>query len=364
MFILLPLSDKGIPKASAARQKVIKEIFTQAENSGFTKDDIIVDGLALSIASNMEYAEETLKTIEWCAKAFGCNTLVGLSNISFGMPNRKWINAVFLKLARERGLNSAIADPESAKLADKPIVKKIIREQKNNVSAIFNYFLKASFKERGKPLAKNVPVEERISKAVLDGGKESIEGLVKEAIAKGKAPYQIIEGIVIPAIVRAGVLFDKREYFLPQLIASAETVKRAFNYLKPYIKKDTSKRKQKAMILIATVKGDIHDIGKNIVVLILESNGFRVIDLGKDISSGRIISAIKRFKPDIVGLSALMTTTMVKMPEVISLARKEGLKCKFLVGGAVVSKNYAKEIGAEYAHDAIEAVRLAEKIGR
>lgn len=364
MFILLPLSDKGIPKASGARKKVIKEIFAQAEKFGFTKDDIIVDGLALSIASNMEYAQETLKTIEWCAKVFKCNTLVGLSNISFGMPNRKWINAVFLKLAREKGLNSAIADPESAKLADKPIVKKIIRERKNNVSAIFDYFLKASFKEKGKPLARGVPVEEKISRVVLEGGKEKVEGLIKEAIAKGRSPYQIIERTVVPAIVRAGELFDKRQYFLPQLIASAETVKRAFDFLEPYIKKDRSKRKQKAMILMATVKGDIHDIGKNIVVLILESNSFRVIDLGKDISPARIISAIKRFKPDIVGLSALMTTTMIKMPEVIGLARKEGLKCKFLVGGAVVNKNYAREIGAEYAHDAIEAVRLAGTLSK
>ncbi|MFH1767846.1 MAG: cobalamin-dependent protein, partial [Candidatus Omnitrophota bacterium] len=182
------------------------------------------------------------------------------------------------------------------------------------------------------------------------------------AVKKGIVPSRLIHQAMIPAINKVGVLFDRKEYFLPQLIASAEAMKIAFDHLKHYYNKDELARKKKKVVLLATVKGDIHDIGKNIVSLMLRNHSFCVIDLGKDVSSQRIIREAKKYKSPIIGLSALMTTTMVNMKEVVDRAKKEGLRCKFIIGGAVVTKAYAQSLGAEYAADSVEAVRVLKKI--
>ena len=172
----------------------------------------------------------------------------------------------------------------------------------------------------------------------------------------------IVHDIMIPAINKVGMMFEVKEYFLPQLIASAETMKAAFSCLKPYLKKDKRSKKAQATVILATVKGDIHDIGKNIVALLLSNHGFEVIDLGKDVSTKRIIAEIKKRKNPIVGLSALMTTTMINMKEVICAAQEENLKCRFMVGGAVITSPFAHSIGAKYAKDGIGAVNLAKKL--
>ncbi len=361
MFILLPLSDKGIPKTLDERKKIIEEIYRKARGFGLSKDDFIVDALIMSIASNPEYADISLATIDWCRKVLSCKTIVGLSNISFGMPNRALINATFLGMARFKGLTTAIADPGVAGLLKNKAVKSALKE-KINAGAFFKYFSSIAQEKKPeiKPL-KNESIEKKISRAILEADKEKIQGLIKQALALGLNAYSLIDKTVVPAIMKVGELFDRKEYFLPQLIASAETTKLAFDFLKPHIKR-TRDKKGKLLIVMATVQGDIHDIGKNIVVLMLESHGFEVLDLGKDVSAKRIIEAAKRKSPGVVGLSALMTTTMVRMPEVIALARKEKLKCKFMIGGAAVTKQYADSIRAEYARDATEAVRLAKKL--
>ncbi len=361
MFILLPLSDKGIPKTLDERKKIIGEIYHNAKRFGLSKDDFIVDALIMSIASNPEYADISLATIDWCRKVLSFKTTVGLSNISFGMPNRSLINATFLGMARLKGLTMAIADPGVVGLLKNNAVKVALKK-KIKPKDFFKYFSSISQDKKPEPkLLKNESIEEKISRAILEGDKEKIQGLITQALSLEFNAYSLIEKTVVPAIMKVGELFDRKEYFLPQLIASAETTKLAFNFLKPYIKK-TGGKKEKLLIVMATVQGDIHDIGKNIVVLMLESHGFRVLDLGKDASAKKIIKAIKRKGAKFAGLSALMTTTMVRMPEVIALAKKEKLNCKFMVGGAAVTKQYAESISAQYAHDATEAVRLVNSL--
>jgi 5-methyltetrahydrofolate--homocysteine methyltransferase len=357
MFILLPLSGQGIPRSLSERKKIIKKIYSRARRFGFTKDDIIIDGLAMSMASNPDYGRTTLKTIEWASKSFKSSVVIGLSNISFGLPNRAMINAAFLALARKKGLNLAIADPAVLKAFPNQAAKKI-----RDPAALVKYFSQVKAQLEAKKPNKSASIESQIAKAVLDGDKDAVVSLVNSGLRQGKNAYQLIESTVIPAIIKVGDLFDKKEYFLPQLIASAQTVKKAFALLKPQIKKETFAKDNKSLIILATVKGDIHDIGKNIVSLILESNGFKVLDLGKDVSAAKIIAAAKNYRPSVIGLSALMTTTMLRMKEVIILAQKQGLKTKFMVGGAVVNATYARSIKATYAQNATEAVRVIRKL--
>jgi 5-methyltetrahydrofolate--homocysteine methyltransferase len=205
---------------------------------------------------------------------------------------------------------------------------------------------------------------EKIYDAVLKGDKESITMLIDKAVSEKSSPQSIVDQFLIPAINQVGKLFDEKKYFLPQLIQSAETMKTGFTCLEPLLKQNNQNSdKEDIIVVLATVKGDIHDIGKNIVGLMLRNYGFKVHDLGKDVSAKTIISEAKSIKAHIIGLSALMTTTMVEMKEVIKLAREQGLGCKFMIGGAVVNDEYASEIGADgYSKDAYEAVKLAKKL--
>ncbi|MBD3263688.1 MAG: hypothetical protein GF375_01120 [Candidatus Omnitrophica bacterium] len=206
------------------------------------------------------------------------------------------------------------------------------------------------------------PEQKKIYVAVLEGRKEEIEEEIKKALRSGISPYNLIDEVIIPAINEVGKRFENKEYFLPQLISSAETAKRAFEELKPHIKKKRRDKKSRIVVILATVKGDIHDIGKNIVSLILQNHGFGVIDLGKDVSAQRIINEARKHKNPVIGLSALMTTTMVNMKEVVKKASQQGVNCTFLVGGAVVNKSFASSLGARYANDGIEAVKIIKKI--
>jgi 5-methyltetrahydrofolate--homocysteine methyltransferase len=209
---------------------------------------------------------------------------------------------------------------------------------------------------------KTISFPEQVSEAILEGNSESIAGIVKQALGRGVSAFTLVEKYMVPAIIRVGELFEKKQYFLPQLIASAQTMKCAVKILEPLLKDKEFIKSKKAIIMLATVEGDVHDIGKNIVALLLENQGFEIIDLGKDVSAQKIIQEIKRYKPEVVGLSALMTTTMVNMQEVILSAKKEGLRCKFMAGGAVVNRAYADSIGASYAKDGVEAVRVASSL--
>jgi len=363
MFILLPISDKGIPQNFSQRKKNIEFVFKQAKKFGFSKDDFLVDGLALAISSQPDSATQTMKLLSWCSKNFKCNSVVGLSNISFGMPGRTLLNATYLRMARAHGLTAAIANPAGLGTKTKRIALDLLTQKDKGALKYIAYFAKKHLlpkEETFRPT--KISAQQKVSRAIIEGNKEDVNDFVAQALSTGINADNLVHRVMIPAINKVGEFFDKKEYFLPQLISSAETMKTAFEYLRPHLKKGAPKAKKKTVILLATVKGDIHDIGKNIVALILRNHGFSVIDLGKDVSARRIIREIKRHKHPVVGLSALMTTTMVNMKEVIKLAKKEGLDCRFIVGGAVITKPYAASLGAEYAKDGVEAVRVLKRI--
>jgi len=265
-------------------------------------------------------------------------------------------------MAKSCGLTLAIADPlDRLGIKNKLAEKLLLNKDKNGVKFISAYS-KLTKPVSGKrvKLEKTLPGDE-VFRAIVEGNRSQIRELIAKALKAGQKPSELLETVMTPAVIKVGELFDKKEYFLPQLIASAEAMKRGVAYLEPQLKKQPATKSKKGVILLATVKGDIHDIGKNIVALMLKNHGFKIIDLGKDISTKKIIRKIKQLTPDIVGLSALMTTTMIAMPEVIKAARNEGLKCKFMVGGAVLNKAYADSIGAKYAKDGVAAVRVAER---
>ncbi len=364
MFIALPLNNRDVPKTFAMRRKIILQIFEHAKRFGFTKSDLVVDGLIMTVSSYPQAAIETLKTIRWAANIFKANTICGLSNISFGMPQRVLINSTYLSLLKKSGLSMVITNPMHPEVKYNKAAEKVLMGKDKNALAYINYCNKLSAKNKitVKNKQRSFSPQEKVYNAIIKGDRDDIKGYVLEALNLKVEPSLLVQKVMIPAINKVGDMFEKKEYFLPQLIASAEAMKIAFRCLKPYLKKSKIKSAKKNVIILATVKGDIHDIGKNIISLLLENHGFEVVDLGKDVGAERIIREIRKQKAPLVGLSALMTTTMLNMEQVIKAARKESLKCTFIVGGAVITGAFAHSIGAEYAKDGIGAVNLAKKL--
>lgn len=363
MFILLPLSDEGVPATAEERYTVIKTVFESAAKYGYEKNDIVVDGLVMTVSSDQKAAIETLKVIDWCTNTFGCGTILGLSNVSFGLPERNWVNSAFLAMAMGRGLTMAIMNPSSEALMSIKMAGDVLTAKDKNSLKYIEYFGNSTNVKPTQAQNSEQTVTERIYGAVVGGDRENIRAYIEAGLKEGLEPSYIVDKFLIPAITHVGDLYDKKEYFLPQLIQSAEAMKEAFGYVEPMLKKDGVQEKAKAGIVIATVKGDIHDIGKNIVGLMLKNYGFEVYDLGKDVSAEEIINVAKEKKVRIIGLSALMTTTMMEMKTVIELAKREGLTARFMVGGAVVTESFAKEIGADgYSEDAYSAVKLANRL--
>lgn len=365
MFILLPLSDEGVPQKAEERKNIVKNVFEKASQYGYQKSDVVVDGLVMTVSANQEAALETLNLIDWCSREFGCGTIVGLSNVSFGLPERSWINTAFLAMAISKGLTMAIANPSSELLMNIKMACDVITNKDINSKNYISYF-----GSQQKPLTRenqdkleDKKIGEKIFDAVLEGNNEIIGTLINKALEEKVSARDIVDNYLIPAINQVGKFFDEKKYFLPQLIQSAETMKKGFTCVEPLLKQTSVAEEKEVVIVLATVKGDIHDIGKNIVALMLRNYGFKVYDLGKDVSAETIINEAKNLNAHIIGLSALMTTTMVEMKEVIKLAKEQNLNCKFMIGGAVVDAEYAKEIGADgYSRDAYEAVKLAKRL--
>jgi len=380
MFILLPLTDEGIPLTAQKRQKVVEEVFNRAAMLGYQKEDIVVDGLVMAVSSNQKQAIETLNLISWCTSSFGCSTILGLSNVSFGLPERGWLNGAFLAMAMDRGLTMAIANPLSQTVMNIKMASEVLLNKDLYSQRYIKYFkqpptgqsddqikvrpAKQDYIEDSRKAVESKKTAREVFDAVVKGDRHGIVPILENALTQGFAPRVLMDEYLIPAITYVGELFEKKEYFLPQLIMSAEAMRKAFEYIEPLLEDKTGSLDtgNKIKIILATVKGDIHDIGKNIVALMLRNHGFEVIDLGKDVSAETIIEKAKETGAPIIGLSALMTTTMVRMKEIISLTKKEGLKCKVMVGGAAVTQQFADEIGADgYAEDANSAVKLAKK---
>lgn len=384
MFILLPLSDKGLPKSLEEKKAIINEVLEKAQALGISKNQIIVDGLVTTVGANKNAALETLETIRYCKEDLKLCTTMGLSNISFGLPERPYVNGAFAAMAIASGLTMAIANPSNQLLMGISFASDLLRNKEgSDVAYIEQIQRMAPLKEAA--LAKaaqntgNGTVQKNEQKtavsgkesdkkknpvfeAVLKGNKDGIVDLVKTQLAAGIKPGEILDDILIPAINEVGTLFDKQIYFLPQLISSANTMEQAVEYLEPLLKEGGTNEKMPT-IIIATVEGDIHDIGKNLVALMLRNYGYEVIDLGKDVPADKIIEAAKEHNASIIVLSALMTTTMMRMKDTIALKEKENLDVKVMIGGAVTTQSFADEIGADgYSKDAADAVRLAKKL--
>lgn len=363
-ILVLTLDKGGIPKNSDARLKIAKRIIDRAVSLGIAKEDIIVDPLTIAISAKSDQTKETLVAIKELKKK-GFSSSLGISNISFGLPNRRKINADFFSLALAFGLDLAIINPGD----DNMFRAAKAKTKRRTNDAEINKFLKDALspaqeivgKKARADAGKTRDVKIRLKEAVLYGDKDNIVSCVEEALSGGIAPLEINSSILIPALEIVGEKFGKREYFLPQVILSAEAVQRAFGRLKKEIK--PGEEGSKGTIVIATVEGDIHDIGKNIVISVLENHGYKICDLGRSVPADVIIKEAVKNKADVIGLSALMTTTMIQMERVIKELKKQRLGFKTIVGGAVVTEAFAKEIGASaYARDAVEAVNIVKSL--
>lgn len=377
MFIMLPVSDEGIPENVEKKHDILQKALNIAFDHGFTKEDIIVDALVATVGADKNAALSCLETFSWC-KERGLATVCGLSNISFGLPDRIFVNTAFLVMSVASGLTMAIANPTQdlfmnlAAAADMLLnrvgsdIRYInrINSYEEKINADPSKALIGGSVKSGASTAnlKKEEAAEPIFKAVLDGDKGGIIDLCKKGVRDGQDPGEIINTQLIPAINKVGELFEKKVYFLPQLIASANAMETAIGYLEPLINKSGDSERS-ATVVIATVEGDVHDIGKNLVALMLRNYGFNVIDMGKDVPATDIIDKAMETGADVVGLSALMTTTMVRMKDVVELAKERGYNGKIIIGGAAVTKEYADEIGADgYSEDAADCVNLVKRL--
>lgn len=411
MFILLPLSDKGLPESLDEKRKIIERILERAFECGLHRDDVVVDGLVTTVGANKHAGLEALETIRYCHEK-GLATICGLSNISFGMPERSFVNSVFLSLAIKEGLTMAIANPSQDMLTGCALASDLLLAKKNADIRYIEYTgalvesrrKKEEEQKKDKDLEKDkdlkkkeelerkpkadvrdkkleasaraseksavndsinfelCPAADTLFHAVLKGNKNDIAAITQEALVQGADPQSLLDNVLMPAINQVGELFDKGKYFLPQLIGSAEAMKNSIHVLEPLLQKDAA-AEDMPVVVIATVEGDIHDIGKNLVALMLRNYGFRVIDLGKDVLGEEIVRTALENNAQVIALSALMTTTMQRMREVIAMAKEQNLKAKIMIGGAVVTQDYADEIGADgYSRDAAEAVKLARRL--
>lgn len=395
MFILLPLSDAGLPKDMEEKKKIIHKIYDRALSLGMRKEDIVVDGLVATVGANPKAALETLETIRYC-KSNGFATICGLSNISFAMPERGFVNTAFLTLAIQSGLTMAIANPSqemlmSCALATDLLLNKEeaalryieyaggVKERREEKEAELSRKL-ALLEQQGTKAAstdntevpsavtasKDTPqineMQEKLKTAVLKGNRNGIVKITNEALESGEKPVELLNQVLLPAINLVGEYFDQGKYFLPQLIASAEAMKNSIEVLEPLLQTGNS-GEEMPVVVIATVEGDIHDIGKNLVALMLKNHGFHVIDLGKDVPQAKILETAKEHHAEFIALSALMTTTMQRMREIVAAAKQEGITAKIIIGGAVITQEYADEIGADgYSKDAADAVKLAKSL--
>ena len=396
MFIALPVGPKGLPDSLEEKHQFIDELCNKAYALGLNKEDIVVDGLVATIGANKKAALETLSTISYC-KENGLATICGLSNISFGLPQRAFINSAFLTMAIANGLTMAICNPSQELLVNSAFASDLLRNKEESdiryIERMDRYDgmnVTVSCLPKGQTLSnamtsatpgattgpkndeaskgENADPKEKyfalVKKDVMKGSKRTIEKDTLEAVEAGCEPKVLLNDVLMPAINEVGELFDKGKYFLPQLIASAEAMKLSISKLEPLLKEDgEGLDSDKPTIVIATVHGDIHDIGKNLVALMLKNHGFNVIDLGKDVPSQKIVDTAIAENAKIIALSALMTTTMQEMKNVVKLAGEKGCTAKIVIGGAVVTEDYAWEIGADgYSSDAANCVRVVKEI--
>lgn len=358
----LALDEKGIPETAAGRLAVAERIVASAGTIGIPRNNVVIDCLTLTVSAEQKRAMETLRAVRLVKDSLGVNTVLGVSNISFGLPARPVISSAFFSMALFAGLDAAIINPKERPMMDAFRSAMVLLNRDDNSSAYIEAY--RDFGSDAQPVvpeSKPVDIRGRLAAAVIDGDRDQIVPLVEEAFAEGLEPLHVSNEGLLPGLEEVGRRFEKNRIFLPQVMRSAETMQAAFARLKQEM--HGVAMESKGRILMATVEGDIHDIGKNIVCTLLENHGFEVIDLGKNVSAAKIVSKALELKVDAVGLSALMTTTMSEMENVIARLKEAGIRSFSMVGGAVVTQEYADSIGADlYAKDAMEAVHKIKKL--
>lgn len=354
--VALTLDEKGIPSTVDGRMKIARKILLTAALYGINKKDIIFDPLAMTVSADKMSAITTLETVKKITEQLGCNTSLGVSNVSFGLPSRDLVNAAFFTTAMENGLSAAIMNPYSERMMEAYYSFNVVKGLDENCMDFINF----ASRQEVQPTAKqesSLTLKEAIEKGLKEKASE-----ITTAMLGNSAPLDIVNAHVIPALDNVGKRFEEKKLFLPQLLMSAEAAKASFEVIKATMSADGSSVK-KGSIVIATVHGDIHDIGKNIVKLLLENYGYNVIDLGKNVPPETVLRAVTDNHAPLVGLSALMTTTVPAMEETVKLIKENAPWCKTVVGGAVLTQDYADKIGADkYAADAMETVRYTESV--
>ena len=365
-FILLPLEGRKLPYTAAERIAVIERLLAQADELGIPRRLIMVDALVLTVSSKPEAARHCLDTVRHCREVLGLPTTMGLSNVSFGLPARELLNSTFLAMGMACGLSSCIANPASTRLRETLSSGEVLLSRDPQAGRYIEGYAQwtpvapASGASGGPAVAKGAATTP--GEAVICGDKAALLAMLEAKLAEGADPFALVDGELIPAILEVGNKYERKEYFLPQLLRSAEAMQAGFARLEPLLLA-SGQAKKKTPVVMATVEGDIHDIGKNIVCLMLKNHGFEVFDLGKDVPAAKIVDEAERVGAKVIGLSALMTTTMVRMEDTVRLVKERGLDMKVMIGGAVVTEAFAASIKADgFSRDAVAAVKLAAEL--
>ena len=361
-MLCLPLSDEGIPKTGAERLEVAQKIIAEAKKYGLKDSDFLLDALVMTIAADKDACNEVLETLRLYRENIGAPATMGLSNISFGLPNRPLINSTFFAMCLAAGLDAPIMNPYDDSMQNAlSAASALLGKDPNGRDYSLTHSGQNVPVAKAKTAVSSGDIIEDIKSAIISGEKEAIADMVEQALNDGHKPNEITDKALSAAMNVVGKDFGAKKIFLPQVMLSAEAMREAFLKIKERIPADSVNDKGK--IVIATVKGDIHDLGKNIVAALLENNGYRVIDLGKDVDKETIVEAARENNADMIGLCSLMTTTITQIDEVIAELKKSGFKAKVMIGGAVVTREYADKVGADaYAADGVEAVELAKKL--
>lgn len=355
----LAMDDNGIPQSAEERVAIAERILNGAEQYGIARHRMMMDTLTLTCSAQQPLVKETLRALRMVSERWGLKTALGVSNVSFGMPNRELINSTFLAMALENGLSMPIINPCNAMMTNTILSYNALKGDTSDLDAFVNKSIAQETVASATPSSATDVSAPSLQNAVRRGLKEETAALTKQAL-QSQAPMSIINDILIPTLNTVGADFEKQKIFLPQLIAASEACKIAFDILKPELATDAGT--QKGTVVLATVKGDVHDIGKNIVKVIFESYGYKVVDLGKDTPKETILEAFHKYNPDIIGLSALMTTTVLSMEETITFLKAQGVTAPIYVGGAVLNQGLANEICADaYTKDALEFVETVEQ---
>ena len=361
----LTLDENGIPKTAQARFEVAKRILERAMALGIRREDVYIDCLTLTVSAEQAAASQTLEALHRVKTELGLKTVLGVSNISFGLPARPLVNQNFLTMAMSAGLDLPIINPNvdamMAAVRCFHLLTNVDTDAREFIAAYANASVSTSITAGSAPAAPQSTG--RSLKDLVIAGLKGEAGQATRALLETTAPMDIVDNVLIPALDQVGADFEQNKVFLPQLIQSAGAAQAAFEVIREKLSTGEGGNVSRGNVVLATVKGDIHDIGKNIVKVLLENYGYTVIDLGRDVDPAAVVEAARKYEAPLVGLSALMTTTLKSMAQTIAQLHDAGLPCKIMVGGAVLTPEYAKEISADfYARDAKESVDIAKRV--